>query len=83
MKNTAISINIVGSKLQAYTARPKGSVGIQWNLHISVGASEDYKFLFSSVKPEHGMECVCCDESFHSFPFTITQFYKVLIGIVA
>ena len=41
---TAISINVVGSKLQAYTTRPNGGLGIHWNLRIC--ADENHKFLF-------------------------------------
>ena len=60
---TAISINNVGSKLQAYVTRPNGGLGIHWNLHICV--DENYKFLFLCVKPECGRnECVCSQESF-------------------
>ena len=33
---TAISINVVGLKLQAYESRPNGGMGIYWNLHISI-----------------------------------------------
>ena len=61
--NTAISIYVVGSKLQAYTTRPNGGLGIHWNLHISV--DENYKFLFLCVKPERvRSEYVCLQESF-------------------
>ena len=41
---TAISIYVVGTKLQAYATRPNGSLGIHWNLHIS--EDENFKFLF-------------------------------------
>ena len=47
--HTAISINIVGLKLQAYATRPNGDLGIHWNLHICI--DENYKFLFLCVKP--------------------------------
>ena len=33
---TAISVNVVGLKLQAFESRPNGGMGIYWNLHISV-----------------------------------------------
>ena len=32
---TAISINVVELKLQAYESRLNGAMGIYWNLHIS------------------------------------------------
>ena len=38
---TAISIYLVGSKLQAHATRPNGGPGIHWNLHI--GEDENYK----------------------------------------
>ena len=58
---TAISINVVGSKLQAYATRPNGGLGIYWNLHVCV--DENYKFLFLCVKSERGRsECVCSPE---------------------
>ena len=41
---TAISINVVGLKLQAYESRPNGGMGIYWNFHISV--QEICKFVF-------------------------------------
>ena len=47
---TAISINVVGLKRQAYATRPNGGLGIHWNLHIVY--SENYKILFLCVKPE-------------------------------
>ena len=60
---TAISINVVGLKLQAYATRPNGGLGIHWNLHICV--DENYEFLFLCVKPERGRsECACSHESF-------------------
>ena len=45
---TAISINVVGLKLQGYKSRPNGAMGIYWNLHISV--EEIYKFVFLHVE---------------------------------
>ena len=60
---TAISINVVGLKLQAYATRPNGGLGIHWNLHICVDVN--YEFLFLCVKPERGRsECACSHESF-------------------
>ena len=60
---TAISINVVGLKRQAYTTRPNGGLGIHWNLHIVY--SENYKILFLCVKPElAGSAYVCSQESF-------------------
>ena len=60
---TAISINVVGLKLQAYATRPNGGLGIHWNLHICV--DENYEFLFLCVKPERVRgECACSHESF-------------------
>ena len=47
--NTAISIDVVGSKLQSYKTKPNGGLGIHWNLHI--GEDENYKFLFLCLKP--------------------------------
>ena len=61
--HTAISINVVGSKLQAYATRPNGGLGIHWNLHICV--DENYESLFLCVKPERARsECACSHESF-------------------
>ena len=61
--NTAISINVVGLKRQAYATRPNGGLGIHWNLHIVY--SENYKILFLCVKPElAGSAYVCSQESF-------------------
>ena len=61
--HTAISINVVGLKLQAYATRPNGDLGIHWNLHICV--DENYEFLFLCVKPERARsECACSYESF-------------------
>ena len=48
IKYTAISIYVVGSKLQAYGTRPNGGLGIHWNLHI--GEDENYKFLARSLR---------------------------------
>ena len=45
---TAISINVVGLKLQAYESRANGGLGIYLNLHISV--EEIYKFVFLQVQ---------------------------------
>ena len=45
---TAISINVVGLKLQAFESRPNGGMGIHWNLHISTQA---YQPLF--VRSQH------------------------------
>ena len=60
---TAISINVVGLKRQAYATRPNGGLGIHWNLHIVY--SENYKILFLCVKPElAGSAYVCSQESF-------------------
>ena len=47
LNNTAISINVVGLKLQAYATRPNGGLGIHWNLHLCV--AENYMFLFLCV----------------------------------
>ena len=44
VRDTAISVNVVGLKLQAYESRPNDAMGIYWNLNISV--EEIYKFLF-------------------------------------
>ena len=61
--DTAISINVVGLKRQAYARRPNGGLGIHWNLHIVY--SENYKILFLCVKPElAGSAYVCSQESF-------------------
>ena len=63
MEYTAISINVVGLKLQAYATRPNGGLGIHWNLHICV--DENNEFLFLCVKPERARsECPCSHESF-------------------
>ena len=60
---TAISINVVGLKRQAYATRPNGGLGIHLNLHIVY--SENYKILFLCVKPElAGSAYVCSQESF-------------------
>ena len=60
---TAISINDVGSKLQAYATRPNGGLGIHWNLHTCV--DENYKFLFLCVRPDLGRNvCIRSQESF-------------------
>ena len=57
--DTAISINVVGSKLQAYATRPNGGLGIHWNLHICVDKNYNI-FFFLCMKPERGRsECVC------------------------
>ena len=40
---TAISINVVGLKRQAYATRPNGGLGIHWNLHIVY--SENFIFV--------------------------------------
>ena len=40
---TAILINVVGSQLHAYATRPKGGLGIHWNLHLCV--DENYNFV--------------------------------------
>ena len=45
---TAISINVVGLKLQACESRPNGGNVIYWNLNISV--EEIYKFVFLHVE---------------------------------
>ena len=47
-KYTAISINVVGLKLQAYESRPNGGMGIYLHLHISL--EEIYKFVFLHVE---------------------------------
>ena len=57
---TAISMNVAGSKLQAYTTRPNGGLGIHWNLHIF--ADENYKFLFLCAKSEHGRSGGICSQ---------------------
>ena len=38
---TAMSIYVVGSKLQSHATRPNSGLGIHWNLHI--GEDENYK----------------------------------------
>ena len=45
---TAISINVVELKLQAYELSPNGGMGIYWNFHISV--EEICKFVFLHVE---------------------------------
>ena len=45
---TAISINVVGLKLQTFESRPNGCIGIYWNLHVSV--EDIYKFVFLHVE---------------------------------
>ena len=56
-QDTAISINVVGLKRQAYATRPNGGLGIHWNLHIVY--SENYKILFLCVKPELAGSALC------------------------
>ena len=75
MEYTAISINVVGLKLQDYATRPNGGLGIHWNLHVCVG--ENYKFLFLCVKPERARsECACSQESFS------TAFFNACIFLI-
>ena len=49
---TAISINVVASKRQAYATKPNGDLGLHWNLHVCV--EENYKLLILCVRPERG-----------------------------
>ena len=44
---TCFSIYVVGSKLQAFTTRPNGGLGIHWNLHI--GEDENYVFYLCAL----------------------------------
>ena len=48
IRNTAISINVVGLNLQTYESRPNGAMGIYSNLHITI--EEIYKFVFLHVE---------------------------------
>ena len=67
--HTAISINVVGLKLQVYATRPNGGLGIHWNLHIC--EDENYEFLLLCAKPERvRSECACSHE-----PFSVAFFY--------
>ena len=69
-ENTAISINVVGLKRQAYATRPNGGLGIHWNLHIVY--SENYKILFLCVKPElAGSACLLSGVIFPRISITL------------
>ena len=58
---TAISINVVRLKLQAYATRLNGGLGVHWNLHTCV--DENYKFSYLCVKPKPGWrKCVSSQE---------------------
>ena len=54
---TAISINVVGLKRQAYATRPNGGLGIHWNLHIVY--SENYKIFIFVREAWACRECIC------------------------